>query len=74
MLRNVSKWYRWKIILSHVFIKLKLKNLEEDFGNPEISSETYNEPKTPVEPKMNERTGRISELAKNLEKSLFVKK
>ncbi len=56
------------------FIKLKLKNLEEDFGNPEISSETYNEPKTPVEPKMNERTGRISELAKNLEKSLFVKK
>jgi hypothetical protein len=31
-------------------------------------------PKTPVEPKMNERTGRVSQLAKNLQKSLFVKK
>jgi hypothetical protein len=40
------------------FIKLKLKNLKEDLGNPEISSETFNEPKmlpkTPVEPKVNE--------------------
>jgi hypothetical protein len=38
-------------------------------GNPEISSETFNKPKilpkTPVGPKMNERTGRVSELAKN---------
>ena len=60
------------------FIKLKLKNLKEDFGNPEMSSETFIEPKmlpkTPVEPKMNERTGRVSELAKNLEKPLYVKK
>jgi hypothetical protein len=31
-------------------------------------------PKTPVEPKMNERTGRVSELAKNLQKLLDVKK
>jgi hypothetical protein len=42
------------------FIKLKLKNLKEDFGNPEISSKTLIEPKilpeTPVEPKMNDRT------------------
>jgi hypothetical protein len=32
------------------FLKLKLKNSKEDFGNPEML------PKTPVEPKMNERT------------------
>ncbi len=60
------------------FIKLKLKNLREDFGIREISSETFNEikilPKTSVKPKMNERTGRVSELAKNMQKSLFVKK
>jgi hypothetical protein len=40
------------------FIKLKLKNLKEDFTNPEIISETFIEPKmlpkTPVEPKVNE--------------------
>jgi hypothetical protein len=39
---------------------LKLKNSKEDFGNPEISSKTFIEPKilpkTPVESKTNERT------------------
>ncbi len=59
------------------FIKLKLKNLKLDFGNPEISSETFIEPKmlpkTPVKPKMNERTGRVSELTENFEKSLSLR-
>jgi hypothetical protein len=30
-------------------------------------------PKTPVKPKMNERTGRVSELTKNFEKSLSLR-
>jgi hypothetical protein len=66
---NAEKFFQMLSLENYVisrFIKLKLKNLKEDFGNREISSETFHEPK------MNERTGKVSKLTINLEKLRFI--
>ncbi len=48
------------------FIIFKFKHLMKDFGIPELNLKTFFEPK--VITKMNERTGRVSMLAKNFKK------
>ncbi len=60
------------------FINRKFKNSPEDSGTPEKDSKTLIEhkikPKIAVEPKIDERTGRVSELTKNFKKLFDVKK